>query len=47
MPISEEQWELMGLCKWCWSPIYKMDGRIKFTGSSGCRCELEENNNAN
>jgi len=36
---SEEQWELVGNCVHCNSPIYAMNGELRFTGGD-CLCEL-------
>ena len=40
MPRAEEQWEPIGECIYCRSPIFKMDDRMKFTGPPGCNCKL-------
>ena len=36
---SEAQWEFVGRCIHCNSPVYKMNDELKFTGKN-CRCEL-------
>jgi len=36
---SEEEWEMVGDCVHCNSPIYAMNGELRFTGGD-CQCEL-------
>jgi len=38
--IAEEQWQLTDHCLHCGCPVFRKDGKIKWTGER-CQCELE------
>ena len=41
MPQSEEQWILLGYCKFCRCKIYGRDEERRYEGPDECNCELQ------